>query len=330
MSADSGLTDFDPNRWRGEAVNARMRGRLGDSLRYIIEQADGQIVIPRAELDGFFDRLSHGPVSPLVFGAYCDLVLALNADDLGAAERLLCEIAASPNVADGPRVVDLGDSTTDAAAERYVRLADTDPDAQITISRPGASSARVRTLIAQAFALINSGNPALGAEIRAILREIVLAYGAENTKGLKFDGVSSFMLWGGVVLNVEGYSTVLELVQALAHESGHNLLFGLCACGPLQDNDDSERYPSPLRTDLRPMDGIVHATYVTARMHQSVQRLLDSGALDQSQRREAEQANTLNARHFAAGMKTVERHAQLTLLGQEVMAGAQNYMRTYM
>jgi len=330
MPTESELTGFDPSRWRGETVNAQMRRRLGDSLRYIVDQAEGHIAIPNPELAGFYDRLAQGPVSPLVFGAYCDLVLAIEADDLGAAERLLREIAAAPNVGDGPRIVDLGDPTDDSAAERYVRLVDMDPDAVVAISPPGAASGRLRALIAEAVSLIDAGNPALGAEIRAIVREIVLAHGAEDAKGLKFDGVSSFMLWGGVVLNVDGYSTALELVQALAHESGHNLLFGLCVNGPLQDNDDNERYSSPLRRDLRPMDGIVHATYVTARMHQSIQRLLDANLLGEQQRQEAEQANAVNARHFASGMETVDRHARLTALGQTVMNGAQDYMRAYL
>ena len=329
MCAESDLVGFDPSGWRGHAVNERMRDRLRDSLRYIVEQADGQINVPLPELEEFFTRLARGPVSSLVFGAYCDLVLALDADDFGQAEDLLREIAASPNVPDGPRIIDLPEVDADPAAERYVRLVDADPDMVVAISPPGEAARRLRELIAQAFKLIDTGNPALGAEVRAIVREIVLAHGAEDTKGLKFDGVSSFMLWGGVVLNVTGYSTALELVQALAHESGHNLLFGLSAHGPLQNNDDSERYPSPLRTDLRPMDGIVHATYVTARMHQSIQRLLDAGVLDKRQSQEAEQANALNARHFASGMETVDRYARLTSLGQEVLAGAQNYMRAY-
>ena len=59
----------------------------------------------------------------------------------------------------------------------------------------------------------------------------------------------------------------LDMVQALAHESAHLLLFGMCADGPLLENaNDDHRYSSPLRTDSRPMDGIVHATFVTARM----------------------------------------------------------------
>ena len=326
---DSGLTGFDPSELRGHAVNARMRGRLRDSLNYILDQADGHLEIPRRELSDFFARLERGPVSPLVFGAYCDLVLALHDDQPGEAERLLREIAQAPNAGDGPRIVDLSDPEQDAVAERYCRLMDTDPDMAITISPPGESTAQLRRLISQAFALIDAGNPALGGEIRALLREIVLAYAPEDAKGLKFDGVSSFMLWGGVVLNVTGYKTDIETVQALAHESGHNLLFGLCAYGPLQENDDSERYPSPLRIDERPMDGIVHATYVTARMHQSIQRLIDAGVLDAVQQEEAKRANAANVRYFASGMATIARHARLTPLGKTVMAGAQEYISAY-
>jgi hypothetical protein len=327
--AEPDLTGFDPSAWRGRAVNERMRRRLRDSLNYILEQADGAVEFPPQEFDGFLSRLERGPVSPLVFGAYCDLVLALDEDDLGTAERLLREIAAAPNMEDGPRIIDLSDPEQDASSDRYCRFVDTDPETPITILPPGEPAAHLRNLITQAFALIDTGNPALAGEIRAILREIVLAHGTEDAKGLKFDGVSSFMLWGGVVLNVTGYKTAIEVVQALAHESGHNLLFGLCAYGPLQENDDSERYPSPLRIDERPMDGIVHAAYVTARMHQSIQRLIDAGVLDEAQQNEAKHANDANVRNFASGMETIGRHARLTPLGQTVMAGARDYMRAY-
>ena len=324
------LTGFDPSAERARAVNARMRARLRQSLEYILAQADGQVPIPHSEMDAFFARLENGPVSPLVFGAYCELVLAFERDDLAEAEELIKEIAAAPNLEDGPRVIDLADPERDHAAMRYRRLVDGDPDAAIVISPPGEKAAELRPLIAEALALIERGNPALAGEIRGIVREIVLAYGAEDAKGLKFDGVSSFMLWGGVVLNVTGYKSAVEVVQALAHESGHNLLFGLCVNGPLQENDDNERYPSPLRLDERPMDGIVHATYVTARMHQSIQRLLDAGTLGAGQAEEARRANITNAKYFASGMETVDRHARLTPLGRTIMDGASRYMSAYL
>jgi hypothetical protein len=327
----SDLTGFDPSRARAEAVGARMRGRLGDSLRYILGEISGHIVVPQAEFAGFLDRLARGPVSPLAFGMYCDLVLAIDANALDEAERLLAEIAAAPAAEAGPRILDLGDPARDRSANRYRRLVDTDVSMPFTISPPpSGAAAEARVLLAQAFALIEAGNPDLAAEIGVLLREIVLAVGADGPDAVEFDGVSSFLLWGGVVLNPRCYKTALDMVQALAHESGHNLLFGLCADGPLHENGDEERFASPLRIDPRPMDGIVHAAYVTARMHQSVQRLLDAGMLDAAQAKEAREGNIANAGRFAMGMETVDRHAHLTPLGRAVMAGARDYMAAYL
>jgi hypothetical protein len=43
---------------------------------------------------------------------------------------------------------------------------------------------------------------------------------------------------------------------------------------PLVENEVEELYPSPLRSDPRPIDGVVYATYVTARMDYAVTSLL--------------------------------------------------------
>ena len=83
MAADLiDLTGFDPSRGRAEAVSARMRGRLAESLRYIVDQAAGHVTVPAAEMERFLERLASAPVSPLVFGIYCDLVLAIDANAL--------------------------------------------------------------------------------------------------------------------------------------------------------------------------------------------------------------------------------------------------------
>jgi hypothetical protein len=315
---------FDPSPERAEAVRVHMQSRLADSLRYILDECEGHVPFSRGDITSFLGRLESGPVSPMVFGAYCDLVLALDADALDEAQGLLAELARSPNVAAGPAIVDLAEAREDVAACRYQRFADSDIDLPFRLWPPKqAETARVRALIGDAFALLDAGNPALASEIRVLLREIVLAAG-------EFEGISCYMLWGGVILNDSAYKTVLEMVQVLAHESGHNLLFGLCADGPLHENDDTARFSSPLRVDPRPMDGIVHATYVSARMHQAVQRLANAGVLDDVQMQEASAANAANAKRFAHGMETVGRRARLTQLGHLVMDGAQRHMSAYL
>jgi len=323
----NGLLEFAPDAARALALDRHMRERLRASLRYILAQADGRIRIIQPAIEGFLTRLAEGPIPACIFGAYFDLVLAIDDDRLELAEALFGEIGAAPNRPTCLTIRDLTDPRIDPLADRYMRLIDTDPTISLTLLPPPPEvAAACRQLIAAAFCLLEAGDPALAAEINALIGEIVIAVGPDDPTALTFDGASSFLLWGAIVLNAEGHRTVLEMAQALAHESGHNLLFGLCADGPLVENDDEPRYPSPLRSDPRPMDGIVHATYVTARMHRAVAQLLQAGVLDSAATEEAQASLALHRRAFAQGTEVIDRHARLTRLGHSIMAGARSYM----
>ena len=91
-------------------------------------------------------------------------------------------------------------------------------------------------------------------------------------------------------------------------------------------NPDNEYFPSPLRRDLRPMDGIYHATFVSARMHWAMSGLIESGQLDIHERETAEQARIADQKNFNAGYEIIAAHAQLTYTGEQVMANAKKYM----
>src|SRR5262249_35485744 len=149
------------------------------------------------------------------------------------------------------------DPKQDATAQRYARLlldSDTDDSVQFEVFPPShEAAANCRHLIKQAFDLMDAGDPALAAEIRALLREIVLAAGTLESKAMTFDGASAFMLWGAIIINANRRKGELTMVQMLAHESSHNLLFGFSANESLVENSPEERFPSPLRLDPRPM-----------------------------------------------------------------------------
>ncbi len=316
---------FDPSAERVAVLDRRMRQRLDDSLRYIASQAEGALIIPPS-FGGFLDRLARGPVTPSVFAAYADLVLALDADDLDAASRLFTELADAADPSATLEIAGMVDPREDRRSDRYRRYVDTDAANPYTIMPPSPDlAARFAENITAAFALLDRGNVALAAEIRALLREIVLI-DAPETDTFRLEGASSFMLWGGIVLNAGSNRGTLDLAQSLAHESAHLLLFGLCADGSLDENDVVERFDSPLRADPRPMDGIIHATFVIARMHQAVTRLVSSGVLDTAQRDEAAAALDAHGAAFARGIATIDRHARLTDRGAKVLAGARHYM----
>ena len=149
----------------------------------------------------------------------------------------------------------------------------------------------------------------------------------EFGENLVFHGISSFYLWGTVLLNAESHKTTLDVVQTLAHETSHMHLFAVALDSPLVENPETERYHSPLRMDPRPMDGIYHATYVAARMHYAVSRLLTSDALSAAQREDAVKAVASHVASFAEGYDVVRSHGRLTELGESLLARAHAYMQ---
>ncbi len=321
------LHGFEPSAERVRFLDQRMRLRLQDSLRYIADQAQGQLGLDQERFQSFLTRLAQQPVSPLIFSFYSDAVFAIEEDDLEEATRLFREMLQVPAHSGALNISALGDPAEDAISRRYARFIDTDPSAPFEVFPPSAeATTNCRAQITEAFALMDAGDPALAAEIRALLREIVLAAGTEDPKAMTFDGASAFMLWGAIILNANRRDGALGMVQMLAHESAHNLLFGWSADETLVENPPGALYPSPLRVDPRPMDGIYHATFVTARMHRAVRRLLDSGVLPPALQEKARQELAHNAALFAKGMETVERHGQLTPLGEAVIHGARDYM----
>lgn len=131
-------------------------------------------------------------------------------------------------------------------------------------------------------------------------------------------------------MNAEGHKTDLEVLQTLAHESSHMHLFGVALDSPLVLNDEEERYKSPLRFDPRPMDGIYHAVYVSARMHYALTRLLTSGVLSPAQVEEARAANLIHVKSFREGLATIEAEGKLSELGDRLLSEAKSYMFPYL
>jgi HEXXH motif-containing protein len=170
------------------------------------------------------------------------------------------------------------------------------------------------------------GCPQVYAEFTELVDQIVLAGGTNLTTGEDFLAGSSFTLWGALFLNPMAPRTVRSLLETLTHEAAHSLLFGIQISGPLVLNRDDELFPSPLRIDPRPMDGVYHATFVSARMYCAMQELLRSGLLSDEEASYASEAAARDRNHFLEGIQTVRKHGRLTVTGKAVMAGAEAFM----
>jgi hypothetical protein len=319
--------DFEPDARRAALLTRLMHAQLAASLSHIRDRADGIVEFDRAGLDRTIRLLeSGGTLPPATFADYYELVPALAEGDEDRARPLFGALAAAEPVPPGLRVVALGDDRLGAASERYARLMNGDPSMPLGFLPPSAElAADFRTRLARGFDLMERAIPELAGEIRAIINEVVIVAG-DRTKKFQFDGGSHFQLWGALFLNAEYHQTDLAVVEVLAHECAHSLLFGFCTEEPLVLNRDDELYTSPLRPDPRPMDGIYHATFVSARMHWAMSRLAASALLDEGDRQRAVEAAAKDARNFEAGHAVVAAHGRLTRTGSGLMEAARRYM----
>jgi HEXXH motif-containing protein len=154
---------------------------------------------------------------------------------------------------------------------------------------------------------------------------IVLGAPGSDNPADRFNGASTFFLWGASLLNADLRRSTISIADLLVHESSHVLLFGISADGALTENSGSERYDSPLRKDKRPIDGIFHACFVATRVHLAMSRMLDSGALTEAEAKIALERGGYNGEAARNGIVELDRHAKLTELGAQVLGTLRAY-----
>jgi hypothetical protein len=320
---------FAPDAARGAAIDQRVRRHLAASLGKVFAAAIGVLAFDPQDAERLLKRIARGPVRAAVMALYTDLVGAVFADELDLAQALIDQLLTlEPDVPDS-RLFTLDDAVLGAGqAERFLRIISDDGAAKLAFYpfAPDALAALAPVLEA-ALALLAAAAPALAGEIDILAREIILLDmrrppSAETLLG----GSSIFYLWGATFIVFNQTPTRLELAEALAHEAAHLLLFGCSLGKPLVSNDAQVRYASPLRDDPRPMDGLVHAAFVLARLTWLMQRLQDSGVLSAAEARTAAGWEARNRRDFAGCIGVIDAAATFTPAGAAAFTPAARFM----
>jgi len=293
-------------------------------LTYLASTAESE---PAKRLEALGAALEIGAVSPWVFCLYSLLVVEL-ANDGDRSDAIVgwLEDASSHSAQPGP--VALHEATVPAAWwEHYHSLLDTDPGRSFRPSKPTTDDiGRTAVTIESAFGLMAQCDPALHAETGALVRMPVLGAPASSARADCFNGASTFFFWGGALFNAATERSPIAMVDLLVHEASHLLLFGLVEGTALTRNDPSERYDSPLRSDPRPIDGIFHACFVTARVEEAMRRLLASGRLGEEEAVAAEAHRVRNATAARDGLRSLDRHALPTDRGAEIIAALRDHL----
>ena len=302
---------------------------LAESLRHLCERSDGKIAFDLPAMTALIRTIEAGNrLPPLAFALYYDLVPDLLAGNEAKAGALFAELGRQRPIVEPLSVLSLDEPAMQDRAERYLRFMSDDEAVPIEFVPPSAELvATFRSRFADAIKLLAVAAPALLAELRAIISEIILVVAPPGAK-IQFDGGSAYRLWGALFSNADRCKTRVDVVEALAHEGGHSMVFGLCTEEAPVLNPEQELFPSPLRPEPRPMEGVYHATFVSARMHWAMSRLIESGLLTDEEYSLAARARDDDRANFESGYETVAAHARLSPTGRQAIDAAYGYMCT--
>lgn len=320
---DTPYLGFAPDPARAAALDARMHRELAASLAHIAEAMAEALPSEGVRLTELAARLDAGlRVPALAFATYYQIAGTLLAGDAAPVPRLVEKLVSLPERASTQTVCAAGSQDATALVEAL-----REPGAGAFDLAPVAPDtvASFTALLQDGLALMAETLPELHGEVTAIVHEVLLAHAPPGQK-TEFDGASHYQFWGLLILNPKHHTSPLAVVEVLAHEAAHSLLFGLTIDEPLVFNPDGELYASPLRLDPRPMDGIYHATFVSARMAWAMGRLADDDRLTVAERAAAAEAAAADRDNFAKGISVVDEHARLSESGAAIMAAAREAM----
>jgi len=118
------------------------------------------------------------------------------------------------------------------------------------------------------------------------------------------------------IANSENLSPELfDFYSNIIHESAHQILLSIMTVDEVVLNSDNERYPSPLRKELRTMNGIYHAAFVLYRLSGFFYKIVKSNDED----KDAYLNLTKNLRQFKSCYKVIMEKGNLTNLGKSII-----------
>ena len=329
--AAAGLSgfEFEPDGERAHALDIAMASSLRRSLGTIRVEAAGVVhcrvadSLARAVDDVRLDRRER----PVVWALYADLCDAIASDDIAAANSAAAALDDALGAPSAPYVSNLHDRHLGVGyAALYAKALDDDrANPRDLVAVDEDEVARARGLIGEARDLIGSTCPDLLSEMDALVREIVLVSGRPG--GNEFAGAATLFLWGAIFINPTTIPDRLAMAEALTHEAAHAVLTGLTGGLDVTANDRHERYPSPLRADPRPVEGVAHAAFVLARMTLMLDRLADARCLDDLERTRLDAMRAANAGLYDTAMLTLREHAHFTLDGAAIFDACDSFMQ---
>ncbi len=318
---------FLPSAAAGAVLAKSLRERLVSSLAHLAAACAPHVALDQAAIAVQLRRIAaaHRP-RPAIFALHFEILDAAQRSDLAALATGFAELcAARPAALPGLALRGWGGAdVTPGEAARLRRVFGEAGDTPIAFGPPGLTIlAEARAALGAALALLERSAPALHGEINALICDILLAEDT-GSGATRFDGATAFHAQGALLLNATELRTPPAALATLVHEAAHALLFAATEGAPLAENDPDERFASPLRRDPRPMEGLCHAAFVSARMVHALD--LSANTFAAEDRAEARRLRDGAWRAHAAADGVIRAHARLTPAGAGFLDAAALHM----
>jgi len=324
------LSYFEPSRAKAESLRLGMERSLWSSATELLGVAEQ----PKNAI---------GRASFLDFGAYADLGMDIP-DWQERSEQCRAEAEshlldrlnavhgpASNGGGDHPPLRNMsGANFTPIQLDRMDRWFVTEESNALDLCAAAEQNvATARANFDRALDVLKMADSELYGETVTIV-DTVVAVGTGPGRLIDFTSLSSFALWGAIAVSVDRMHEWTYAYDAIVHESGHNVLFAIAREGPLVRNTNDEVHSSPIRDDPRPVDGIYHAAFVTARESLAFDRLLAwddrTGGMSGEDRKIAETSLETSVINFWQSVEALREHADFTELGRRVLDECEDYM----
>ena len=307
-------------------LDRAMREDLADSLQRLGALA-ASVLPADVDMSSALGQMRDHRAAPGLFARYYDLVFALQRHDHASAADLWREIAGLATEPERLNILPCERGHLGDDSERFSRLlALGDGGGSMFAPPPEAAHRFYESNARDALSLLARVDAEWSGEVDALVSLVVTALPAEGAPR-RFANMSSFMTWGAIFTNVGLDRSRLQVLASLVHEASHLALFGLSRREALVDNPASEKRLSPLRHDPRPVDGVFHATWISARLARLYQMLACAGA-----ELTAEEMATVRRqvagfrRRFQEGHEVIASYAALTPLGRRLIEEAADHV----
>lgn len=314
-----------PNAARTRGLSAEVHRRMCASLEYVFEAAGPALGLDALQVKAWMMQFAaaHG-VSPIVHARYHAMVAAIQSNELDVARREADSLLAIQPVAPPAlEIFNLDDPALGEGATALIcRFADIEEANRLDlIPAPSEDIDTFRMLMVDADDMMAKYHPELHGEFHALI-SVMLAVEQSEDRKFTLGAVSCFQLWGALIINPALQQDALNLVATIAHECTHLLLFAMAMDEPLVLNPPDERHYSPLRKEMRSVDGIYHATIVSARMAHAFMQQMNSGMLAAELARVAP-SRLFSALHaFDTGVAVLTEKGRLSATGQAILDDA--------